>query len=137
MPIAPQFLSDVPGVEGVPTLVVASGSRTLYFTGQVALDSTGHLVGDTLEEQAIQVFRNLAVAFDAVGVKGPDIASMTIHVVTDDFDDALGQLLSAAIKLQAEDDGTFGELLAASTMVAVAGLYLGALIEISVVAVLE
>jgi enamine deaminase RidA (YjgF/YER057c/UK114 family) len=137
MPSAPQFLSDVPGVEGVPTLVIATGSRTVYFTGQVALDATGQLVGDTLEEQAIQVFRNLAVAFNAVGVTGPDIASMTIHVVTDDFDDALGQLLSAAIKLQAEDEGRFGELLAASTMVAVAALYMGALIEVSVVAVLD
>ena len=128
MPNVPQFL---------PTFRVATGSGTVFFTGQVALDPNGTLVGDTLEEQAVQVFRNLSVAFAAVGVKGPDIASMTIHVVIDDFDDALGQLLSAAIKLQAEDDGSFGEMLAASTMVAVAGLYLGALVEVSVVAVLD
>ncbi|HEY3485630.1 MAG TPA: Rid family hydrolase [Ilumatobacteraceae bacterium] len=52
-------------VEGVPPVVVATGRRTFYFTGQIATDSNGELVGGTIEEQALQVFRNLeAIATD-------------------------------------------------------------------------
>jgi enamine deaminase RidA (YjgF/YER057c/UK114 family) len=59
--------------------VVATGSRTAYFTGQMALDANGQLVGATLEEQAIQVFRNLTARSTRSASKVPDIASMTIH----------------------------------------------------------
>jgi enamine deaminase RidA (YjgF/YER057c/UK114 family) len=137
MPTEPQFLPEVPGLEGVPTLVIGSGSRTVYFTGQVALDHSGQIVGDTLEEQAVQAFRNLGAACAAVGVTGADIASLTFNVVTDDFDDALGQLLSAAGKVQEEAGADFVPVVAASTMVAVKALYAGALIEVTAIASID
>ena len=45
MPVEQRFPAGVPGIEGVPAVVVAIGRRTLYFTGQVALDVDGALVG--------------------------------------------------------------------------------------------
>ena len=69
MPVEKLFPDSLPiVVEGVPPVVVATGRRTFYFTGQIATDSNGELVGDTIEEQALQVFRNLEAVAAAVGV---------------------------------------------------------------------
>ena len=86
MPVEQRFPDGVPsGVEGMPPVVVATGQQTLYFTGQIALDNDGRLVGDTIEEQTVQVFRNLEAAAVAVGVTASDIAHLRFHIVTDDF----------------------------------------------------
>ena len=60
-------------VEGVPPVVVATGRRTFYFTGQIASDSNGDLVGDTIEEQAVQVSRIREAVAAAVGVTFADL----------------------------------------------------------------
>jgi hypothetical protein len=42
VPVEQQFPEGVPsGVEGMPPVVVATGRRTLYFTGQIALGANG------------------------------------------------------------------------------------------------
>ena len=48
--------------------VVAAGGRTVYISGQVAIDETGALVGgDDLGAQTAQVMRNLGLALAAGG----------------------------------------------------------------------
>jgi len=50
-------------------VVVAQGTKTVYVSGQVALDAAGNLVGHgDLAAQARQAFRNLVAALAAVGV---------------------------------------------------------------------
>ncbi len=137
MPVEQRFPGGVPsGVEGMPPVVVATGQQTLYFTGQIALDTDGRLVGDTIEEQTVQVFRNLEAAAAAVGVTASDIAHLRFHIVTDDFQAGLDQVLAAAVRY-AESGGVLVGQMPATTMVGVSSLQHGALIEVDMVAVTD
>ena len=137
MPVEQRFPDGVPsGVEGMPPVVVATGQQTLYFTGQIALDNDGRLVGDTIEEQTVQVFRNLEAAAVAVGVTASDIAHLRFHIVTDDFQGGLDQVLAAAVRY-AESGGVLVGQMPATTMVGVSSLQHGALIEVDMVAVTD
>jgi 2-iminobutanoate/2-iminopropanoate deaminase len=137
VPVEKLFPASLPSaVEGVPPVVVATGRRTFYFTGHIALDSTGELVGDTIEEQALQVFRNLEATAAAVGVTFADVAHIRSHIVTDDFQAGLDQVWAAAVRY-AEAGGLFIGEQPAATMVAVSSLDRGALIEVDMIAVLD
>ncbi len=55
----------------------------VYTSGQIALDpATGKLVGDTIEEQAEQVMKNLVAILEAAGTK-PENAVKTLCFLTD------------------------------------------------------
>ncbi len=55
----------------------------VYTSGQIALDpATGKLVGDTIEEQAEQVMKNLIAILQAAGTK-PENAVKTLCFLTD------------------------------------------------------
>src|SRR2546430_15521092 len=55
---------------------------TLYISGEVALDSTGQLVGPgDLRAQARQAFANLAFVLKIGGATPADVAKLTIYVV--------------------------------------------------------
>jgi 2-iminobutanoate/2-iminopropanoate deaminase len=137
MPVEKLFPEGLPiVVEGVPPVVIATGRRTFYFTGQIATDSNGELVGDTIEEQALQVFRNLEAVAAAVGVTFADVAHLRSHIVTDDFQTGLDQVWAAAVRY-AESGGVFLGEQPAATMVAVSSLDRGALIEVDMIAVLD
>ena len=61
--------------------VVAQGM--VYTSGQIALDpATGRLVGETIEEQAEQVMKNLVAVLEAAGTK-PENAVKTLCFLTD------------------------------------------------------
>ena len=59
---------------------VSGGSRTLYVSGQVAMDATGKVVGQTFAEQAEQVLRNLGIALAAGGAQFHHIVKMNVYV---------------------------------------------------------
>lgn len=62
--------------------VVASGSRTLYVSGQTAWDSARQLVGGSdLAAQARQAFENLRLVVEAAGATLADVVSVRIYVV--------------------------------------------------------
>jgi enamine deaminase RidA (YjgF/YER057c/UK114 family) len=70
----------------VPTnyshVAVASAGRTVYVSGQIALDSTGRVVGkDDLHAQTVQVYENLKAALGAAGASFADVIKMTTYVV--------------------------------------------------------
>ena len=70
----------------VPTnyshVAIASAGRTVYVSGQIALDSTGRVVGkDDLHAQAAQVYENLKAALGAAGASFADVIKMTTYVV--------------------------------------------------------
>ena len=55
----------------------------LYTSGQIALDPvSGKLVGETIEEQAEQVMKNLVAILEAAGTK-PENAVKTLCFLTD------------------------------------------------------
>ncbi|MFO1361640.1 MAG: RidA family protein [Burkholderiales bacterium] len=63
-------------------VAVASAGRTVYVSGQIALDATGRIVGaGDLRAQAVQVYENLRAALDAAGASFADVIKMTTFVV--------------------------------------------------------
>src|SRR5436309_10171334 len=75
--INPGTLAALPGF----THAVRVGA-TLYISGEVALDSTGQLVGPgDLRAQARQAFANLAFVLKIGGATPADVAKLTIYVV--------------------------------------------------------
>jgi reactive intermediate/imine deaminase len=67
---------------GYTQLVETRGGRTVYISGQVALDAAGNLVGlDDLRTQTIQVFNNLAAALAAVGASFQQVVKLTYFLL--------------------------------------------------------
>lgn len=109
---------------------VAGGSRTLYVSGQVAMDATGQVVGQTFAEQAEQVFRNLGLALAAGGAQFHHIVKMNAYV---------RDLTTEKVKtLRAIRQRHFGVHQPASTLVGTTALvHEELMLEIECVAVLD
>jgi len=114
---------------GYTHLVEASGGRTLYVSGQIALDREGNLVGKgDLKAQLKQVFENLGAALAAGGAGFEDVVKITIFM-TD---------LRDIASFREARDRYFPKALPASTLVQVSRLaYPELLVEIEAVAVRE
>jgi enamine deaminase RidA (YjgF/YER057c/UK114 family) len=62
-------------------VVVPSGTRLVVISGQVALDSTGKIVGaGNMTAQATQVFENLKAALAGVGATFKDVVKLNTYV---------------------------------------------------------
>ncbi|HXH72055.1 MAG TPA: RidA family protein [Mariprofundaceae bacterium] len=97
----------------------------LYASGQIGLDpATGKLVGDTVEEQAKQVTRNLSAVLAAAGADTSRILKVNIFL-TDMADFPLVNTIYAE---------WLGEHRPARATVAVAALPLGAKVEMDLIA---
>jgi enamine deaminase RidA (YjgF/YER057c/UK114 family) len=67
---------------GFSQVVVASGRRTAFISGQTAWDAQKRLVGEgSLLDQARQALRNLQAAVDAAGGALSDIVALRIYIV--------------------------------------------------------
>lgn len=63
-------------------VVVASGTRTIYIAGQVALDEHGAIVGaGDLSAQTTQVMKNIGLALAAANASFSDVVKITTYVV--------------------------------------------------------
>ena len=77
--LSPEGLPHTPTYSQV---VVASGTRTIYVSGQVPVDGTGALVGaGDLGAQTTQAMRNLGLALAAAGATFADLVKVTTYVV--------------------------------------------------------
>jgi len=66
---------------GYTHVVEATGGRTLYVSGQVAVDREGNLVGaGDVTAQARQVFENLKAALAAADASLDDIVKITVFM---------------------------------------------------------
>jgi enamine deaminase RidA (YjgF/YER057c/UK114 family) len=66
---------------GYSQIVDVHARRTIFISGQTALDRDGELVGkDDFSAQADQVFRNLGAALRAVGCTASDLVKMTVYL---------------------------------------------------------
>ena len=82
MPVVLVNPAGLPVPEVYAQLSVATGSRTVYLSGQVARDAAGRPVGaGDLAAQVEQAYLNVATALAAVGGSFDDVAKLTIYVV--------------------------------------------------------
>ena len=120
----------LPTPGGYTQVVVATGSRTIYVSGQVAVDAGGEVVapGDA-PAQARQAFLNLRAALEAAGASVADVAKLTWYVVG-----YRSELLPALAASRAD---VFGDHAPASTLIGVHALAQPEyLVEVEAVAVL-
>lgn len=67
---------------GFSQIVIASGGKTIYISGQTAWDSQKQIGGETgLAEQARRALRNLQTAVEAVGGTLSDVVALRIYIV--------------------------------------------------------
>ncbi len=67
---------------GYTHVVVASGGRTVYISGQVSANTKGEIVGKgDLKTQATTVFENLRIALAAAGATPRDVVKANTYVV--------------------------------------------------------
>lgn len=115
---------------GFSQAVAASGTRTLYLSGQVAWDAERRLAGDDLETQALQAFANVRAVVEAAGGTLADVVSLRIYIV--DYHTQKAPAVSRALR-----HFFTGDLKPASTWIGVAALAdPGFLIEVEATAVL-
>lgn len=112
-------------------VVAATGTRTIYVSGQVPIDESGALVGgDDLAAQTTQALYNVGLALAAAGASFKDVAKITTYVVNYRFE-------HRAIIGAARAPFFAGMTPPASTLVGVTALALPEwLIEIEAIAVL-
>jgi reactive intermediate/imine deaminase len=72
----------LPQPSGYTHVVESTGSRTVYISGQIALDAQGNLVGaGDMAAQAEQVFVNLRAALAAANASFDDLVKLTYYLV--------------------------------------------------------
>lgn len=120
--------------QGYAHVGIASGSRTVYLSGQIAQDAEGNLVGaGDLAAQTEQALVNVSIALEAAGASFADVAKTTIYVVgwKPDMIQALGEGLGRVAARLGVD------AMRPTTMVGVEALgEPGALVEFDVTAVI-
>jgi 2-iminobutanoate/2-iminopropanoate deaminase len=113
-------------------IVTTGPNKTIYVSGQVAVDANQELVGaGDLGAQAMQAFQNLSTALAAAGAAATDLVKLNIYVK--DYQPADAALVSEALRKHFPQPN-----LPASTWLGVQSLALdGLLIEVDAVAVVE
>ena len=72
--------SDLHPAPGFSHITTATGTRTIYFAGQVALDVEFGIIGEgDLRAQTVAAMRNLETAMREVGVGWDDIVRRTVY----------------------------------------------------------
>jgi enamine deaminase RidA (YjgF/YER057c/UK114 family) len=126
---------DVVPSAGPPHVSVATGSKMVFFSGQVGRLADGSPAGETLRAQFTQALRNLGAVASAVGVEPRHLAKTTVYVR--DWRPELIEELYGAVNDYIEEGGRFSEF-TASTLVGVAALYEPwCVVEIDAVAVVD
>jgi enamine deaminase RidA (YjgF/YER057c/UK114 family) len=67
---------------GYSHVVDVTGGRTIYISGQAAVDRAGNIVGGgNLKAQSQQVFENLKTALEAAGATFADVVKLTFYML--------------------------------------------------------
>jgi len=122
---------DLPTPATYTQVVVASGTKLIFVSGQEPEDVHGKLIGrGDFAVQARQVFANLSRALAAAGALPKHVAKITIYVVDYQRDYHLPIIEEARMTL-------FGDHKAADVVVGIATLSPDYLIEVDAVAVVD
>lgn len=121
---------DLPVPEMYTQVVVATGSRMVFVSGQQPEGRDGKLVGHgDFAEQARLTFSNLGRALRAAGARPEQVCKITIYIVDYDRDEHVPIIEEAQISL-------FGDHKPANVIVGVAVMSPGYLIEVDAIAVI-
>jgi enamine deaminase RidA (YjgF/YER057c/UK114 family) len=122
---------DLPTPQTYTQVVVATGSKLVFISGQEPEDVNGVLVGHgDLATQARQVFGNLGRALTAAGARPEQVTRITIYVVNYNRDECLPTIENARKVL-------FGDHKPTDVVLGVATLSPGYLIEVDAIAVID
>jgi enamine deaminase RidA (YjgF/YER057c/UK114 family) len=122
---------DLPTPQTYSQVVVATGNKMVFISGQEPEDIHGNLVGPgDLATQARQVFGNLGRAPAAAGARPEHVTRITIYVVDYKRDECLLIIEKARIAL-------FGDHKPADVVLGVATLSPGYLIEVDAIAIID
>jgi|SRR5581483_1936721 len=122
---------DLPTPETYTQVVVATGSKLVFLSGQEPEDIYGKLVGrGDLSTQARQVFGNLGRALAAAGARPEQVIKINIYVVNYKRDECLPIIEKARVAL-------FGNHKPADTVLGVATLSPDYLIEVDAIAIID
>lgn len=98
---------------GYTHVVEASGGRTLYIAGQVAMDSTGRVVGvGDFRAQVEQVFANLQRALSAANATFDHVVKINIYVTDASQVAVLREVRSRYMRAEALPASTFVQVVA-------------------------
>jgi enamine deaminase RidA (YjgF/YER057c/UK114 family) len=134
MPVELVNPDGLPKPEFYAQVSVATGTRTVYLSGQVARDAEGRPVGaGDLAAQVEQAYANVAAALTAVGGSFDDVAKLTLYLV--DWDESKLAALGEGVGRVAQRLGT--SPFKATTLIGVAALSEpDLLVEVEAIAVL-
>jgi enamine deaminase RidA (YjgF/YER057c/UK114 family) len=122
---------DLPTPATYTQVVVATGSKLVFVSGQEPEDVHGRLVGrGDLAAQARQVFDNLGRALLGAGARPEQVSRITIYVVNYNRDEHLPIIEAARLAL-------FGKHKPADVVVGIATLSPDYLIEVDAIAVID
>jgi enamine deaminase RidA (YjgF/YER057c/UK114 family) len=129
--IHPERLANFPKLFTQVVTVQSGETKTVYISGQVAIDREGKVVGKgDLGAQAAQVFENLSLALESAGARPEDIVKLNTYVVNMKPED--GRTIGQARKKWFNQEN-----LPASTMVGVVSLVApDFLLEVEAIAVI-
>ena len=123
--------NDLPTPQTYTQVVVATGSKLVFISGQEPEDIHGNLVGHgDLAAQARQVYANLGRALAAAGAGPQHVTRITIYLVNYNRDECLPIIEEARKAL-------FGAHKPADVVLGVERLSPGYLIEVDAIAVLD
>lgn len=116
---------DNPAVKNLPFSAGVRAGKVIYFSGQVGLDpATGELAAGGVKAETAQTLRNIEATLKAAGKSLDDVVKANIYLadIKGDYA-AMNEAYAAA----------FAKPYPARTCVGVAGLPLGARVEIEVI----
>jgi enamine deaminase RidA (YjgF/YER057c/UK114 family) len=123
--------NDLPIPEMYTQVVIATGSKLVFVSGQQPEDIRGKLVGrGDFAAQARLAFGNLGRALAAAGARPEEVCKITIYVVDYNRDEHVPIIEEAQIAL-------FGGHKPANVVVGVAMMSPGYLIEVDAIAVID
>lgn len=122
---------DLPVPEMYTQVVVATGNRLVFISGQQPEDIHGKLVGHgDFAAQARLSFANLGRALAAAGARPDQVCKITIYVADYNRDEHVPIIEAAQISL-------FGDHKPANVIVGIATMSPGYLIEVDAIAVID
>lgn len=122
---------NLPTPQTYTQVVVATGSKMVFVSGQEPEDIHGNLVGaGDFANQAHQVFANLGRALDAADARPTQVTKITIYVVNYERDKCLPIIEQARIAL-------FGDHKPADVVLGVASLSPNYMMEVDAIAIID
>jgi enamine deaminase RidA (YjgF/YER057c/UK114 family) len=129
---AKETIEGLAPIPGSAVSIIATGSKTLYLSGQTGQVADGSVAGPDFKSQASQALKNIKTALAANGASLADVAKIVFYIVDWNME-KLEPLMESAIEV-------FGDEfpLTATTLIGVAALFEpDYLIEIDVTAVID